>query len=526
MYRFAATALLFASPLFGERWIEYRVGPFHVYSDAGDKAARDRLNEMEQLRHALGVLLGKDSLGVGGPQTSQLDTVWPVDLVLFSNTKQFAPHAPGQPFVEGGSALLSAWTADTPLPRDLLRALTRMLIDQNSSRMPEAIETGLCDLFSTITVKGTKVTIGAPPPAGELPPDRLRAWAKVQLLATSPDYSGKLRVYLNNMQGVGDESLAARNAFGLTVPKLNEMVDAYARAGKFEGVLVSAEAINPNVDFIEKPVEKAPMDALLAELAAGGKDFPPDSPRGHVAQNTRASLVLATTQNPKWGEPWYRLSALETSDDARVSDLKTAARLEPRVTAYWEALAQAQTLAHQYADAEKSWALALKNAPNEAERDRIRKIRVDLDDQRAEWEIAERKRIAAEQAAELQRIKNSAAAEVHAAEDAANKQLGGMKPGEKPVQWWEEPAGEKLSGQLARVDCLTGGAMRLTINIDGGGTIRLLIRDLKNIQVQNAEQAKFACGAQRPVRKIRVIYTVKTDAKLDTVGEIALVDFP
>lgn len=526
MYRFAALALLAASPLFAARWIEYRIGPFHVYSDAGDKAARDRLNEMEQLRHALGVLLGKDSLGVGGPQSMQLETVWPIDLILFSNTKQFAPHAPGQPFVEGGSADLTAWTADTPLPHDLLRALTRMLIDQNSNRMPESIETGLCDLFSTITVKGTKVTLGAPPPAGELPPDRFRAWAKVQLLATSPDYSGKFRVYLNNMQGVGDESLAARNAFGLTVPKLNEIAGAYARAGNFQGVLVSAEPIDPDRDFIEKPLEKPVIDALLAELAAGGKNFPPESPRGRVAQNTHASLVLAAQANPKWGEPWYRLAPLETDDAVRVSDLKTAVKLEPRVTAYWEALAQAQTLAHQYADAEKSWASALKNAPNQAERDRIRKIRIDLDDQRAEWEAAERKRIAAEQAAELQRIKNSAAAEVHAAEDAANSRLGGLKPGEKPVQWWDEPSGEKLSGKLARVDCLSGGAMRLTINIDGGGTIRLLIRDLKNVQVKNAGQAQFACGLQRPARAIRVIYTVKTDAKLNTVGEIALVDFP
>src|SRR5580692_9701525 len=95
---FFALLIVAAAPaIAADRWVEYRVGPFHVFSNAGDKTARDRLNEMEQLRHALGVMLGKDSLGVGGPQQSQLETVWPLDIVLFSNTNKYAPHAPGPP---------------------------------------------------------------------------------------------------------------------------------------------------------------------------------------------------------------------------------------------------------------------------------------------------------------------------------------------------------------------------------------------------------------------------------------------
>ncbi len=218
MYRLLF-AISLAASAHAASWIEYRIGPFRVVSDAGDKSSRDRLNEMEQLRHVLGVMLGKDSLGVGGPQQSQIETIWPIHVVLFSSTKEYGPHALSQPFIEGGSAMLSAWTADVPMPRDWLRALTRALIDQNAGRMPESVETALCDLFSTIKVNGTKVMLGAPLPAGELPPDRLRAWAKMQLIATNPDFSGKARVYLNNLQGGGDLLLATRNAFGLTPGK-------------------------------------------------------------------------------------------------------------------------------------------------------------------------------------------------------------------------------------------------------------------------------------------------------------------
>ncbi|HML18083.1 MAG TPA: hypothetical protein VK419_13735 [Bryobacteraceae bacterium] len=520
---------LTASLASAANWVEYKIGPFRVASNAGDKAARDRLNEMEQLRHVLGATLGKDSLGVGGAALSQLDTVWPIDVVLFSNQKEYGPHALKQPFIEGGSAMLGAWTADTPLPRDMLGALTRLFIDQNSGRMPDAIETAVCDLFSTIKTNGPKVTLGAPLPAGELPPDRLRAWAKIQMIVAGPDFEGKARIYLNNLQNSGDEALAIRNAFDMTPAKFEAAVDAYLKAAHFAAVPEPGEALNPNLDFVEKRMDQAAVDGLLAELDAGGKNFPPESARGLLAQGTRASLELAAKANPKWGEPHEKLAGLESDQNARIKELKLAAALEPRNSAYWQALAEAQTLANQYVDADKSWASAMKAAPNEAERARIHKVRLDLDEKRADYEAAEKRRIAAEQAAELQRIKNAAAAEVHAAEDAENRKLGGLRPGERPVEWWDAPEGEKVSGTLARVDCLAGGAMRLTIRIEGAGSknnsIKLLIRDPNHLSVKSGD-VKFSCGPQRTPRQIRVVYNVKADAKLDTVGEVAMVDFP
>ena len=40
---------------------------------------------------------------------------------------------------------------------------------------------------------------------------------------------------------------------------------------------------------------------------------------------------------------------------------------------------------------------------------------------------------------------------MHAAEKAANARLGGGKPAQAPVDWWQEPAGEKVTGTLSRV---------------------------------------------------------------------------
>ncbi len=255
---------LMTVPAAAANWTDYSTGPLHVISDAPNRAARERLAEMEQLRHELGVVLGKDNL----------DMVWPLDVVVFPNQREYGPHALPQPMVDGGSATLAAWTGDVPLPRDFLRLLTLRLIEDNAGRMPEATETALGDLFSTIQVNGTRVLLGAPLAAGELTPARLAAWAKLQMLATQPEYSAKLRVYLGNLQQSTDEGVAAHNAFDLTAAELNRRADAYLRAGTFTAAQISAEALNPNRDFTEKPIPEAAINDLLAELKAGGQRLP------------------------------------------------------------------------------------------------------------------------------------------------------------------------------------------------------------------------------------------------------------
>ncbi|MBV8847215.1 MAG: hypothetical protein JO307_30770 [Bryobacterales bacterium] len=496
-------------PVFGANWTEYKSGPFHVISDAGDKPARDRLMELEQLRHVLATELGKNDLQL----------VWPIKLVLFANQREYSGYALRQPFVVGGAETLAAWTADKPLPQDWLRALTRKFLEDNAGRMPDATENALCDLFSTIQVNATRVSIGAPPA------ERSRAWIKLQMLATQPDYAGRLHIYLNNLQQGADEAIAIKNSFDLSKAELESRVDAYAKGGTFAAAPASGLTINPNHDFIEAQVPESAVNELFAGLKAQGKEFPPDSPRGLLAKGTRPALELAAKANPRWAEPHLKLAGLETEPAAKVNELKTAATLEPRNSELWQELAKSQTAADQYADAEKSWMVAERAAANDTERERIHKTRIDFEEERAAFEIGEKKRLAEERAAELQRIKDSAAAEVHSAELAANQRMGGLKPGETAQAWWNDPDGQKVSGTLTRVDCMTE-AMRLTVQPASGTAVRLMIRDPNKLTVKGKGQAEFVCGVQKPGRKINVVHNGKADAKLTTAGDVQVVEFP
>jgi hypothetical protein len=285
--------------------------------------------------------------------------------------------------------------------------------------------------------------------------------------------------------------------------------------------------LSPSKDFIEKNLDRAAVDALLAELAAGGRSFPPDSPRGLLAKNTMPALELAIKANPKWAEPQFKIAALETDPAHKIARLKLAASLAPRNAIYWQTLATAQAAVNLYADAEKSWTAAERAAGNPQEKEQIHRAKLSLEENRAEFEAAEKRRQLEEEAQDLQRVKNNAAAEIRAVEQAANQRMAANNGNVKgAVPWYGDPTGQKVSGTLTRVECLNGGQMRLTIQ-QAGFPIRLLIRNPKQLTVAaNSGEAEFACGLQKPARKIEVQHDGKADARLSTMGDILVVKFP
>ncbi len=504
----------------GASWTEYQAGPFRVVSDAGEHAARERLIELEGLRHTLESFLGK----------TDLTTVWPIEIVLFPNQREYGAHTPAQPLVEGPDATLGAWMTGTPLPRDLLREITRQLIEDNAGRMPEAVEQALGDLMASIQIKEAKgvtaITVGAAPAAGEFSEERLRAWARIQMLATLPEFSGKLRVYLNNLQQGGEEEMATHNAFNLTPAELDQRADAYFAAGHFAAVPVVGVPVNPSRDFVENRLPDAGAAALIEDLKGDGKNFPPESPRGLLEQGTRESLTAAVKANPKWAEPHVALAGLEYDPVEKARELKLAAALEPRNSEIWHALALAQTDSQLFAEAQKSWVMAERNALNDADKAKLRQARLDTQENRVDYEMRQKKRKADDDAAELERIKQAAEARIHAAEDAANRRNGTLKPGATVVSWWNDEDGEKLSGTLTKVDCLSGDALRLTVQPSTGAAVRLLIPNSHNLAVKGASEVRFACGVQKPAKAINLVHDGKPDAQQGTVGNVHTVELP
>lgn len=543
-----------------DHWEAVKSGPFEVYTTGSDKIAREKLMYLEQFRETLRVITGKPDIR----------SVWPVRVLVFKNAKQMPAAA--TPFALGRDARMLSVAENADFSRESLKELARILLYENTNRLPQPIEDGLIELLSTLEVNLTHVTLGAPVPEAE----RSHGWAFMQLVTVNPDYSGRSRVMISNLEQSGDFEAACRNAFEKSLAQLNQQADEYLKSGNFGTTSVSARALSLTRDF--KPIQLdadagrvAMADLLLAagsgqaaaayeglhgDPAAEGlgllalKDHKENEARrlfqsaiqsesanarawleaGRLepdASKARIDLKKAADLNPNWSEPYFRMAEVEKDNlQARAALLKKAATFEPRNIDYWQALARTEIAAKNFPDAQKAWAGAERAAANDEERTRIHQVRLQVEQERADYEAAERKRIAEEREADIQRVKAQSDAAIHAAEAEASKKLnpdGAAPP--KPVGWYEELHGNAtIEGLFERLDCL-GRQARLVIQGAGGKTVQLLVRDPSQLVVVGGGDKAFGCGAQKPPQKVLVEYTAKPDAKLRVAGEAVSIEF-
>ena len=542
-----------------DHWTAIHSGPFEVFTDGSDHAAREKLMYLEQFRETLRIITGKQDI----------QSVWPIRVLVFKNSRQM-PVTP--PLVLGRDARMLAIAENASFSREISKELARIFLYENTNRLPQPIEDGLIELLSTLEVNGTHVTLGRPVPEAE----RSHGWAFMQLVTVNPDYSGRSRVMISNLEQSGDFEAACRNAFEKSLAQMNQQADAYLKAGTFETTTISARALNPARDFkpmqIEADAGKLAMADLLlvasssqAESAYEGLHGAPAAEglglialKNHKdaearrlfqsaiesgSENARAWLEVGRLQadpvkaradlkkagelNAHWSEPYFRLAELEKDNlEQRAALLKKAAAFEPRNVDYWQTLARTEIAAKNFLEAQKAWAGAERAAANDEERARIHQVRLQVEKERADFEEAERKRIAEERERDIQRVKAQSDAAIHAAEAEAYKKLnpdGAAPP--KPAGWYEEMHGNaSAEGLFERLDCL-GRQAHLVIQGADGKILRLLVRDPSQIVVVGSAEKTFGCGPQKPPQKVVVEYIAKPDVKRRTAGEALSIEF-
>ena len=504
-----------------EKWLRIRTGPFEILSSAGEAGARQRALEAEQLRHVFATITG----------VKEPVAVWPIRVLL---RKGAGPGA----ISTSRDSYFSEAASNAPFSSDWKKACIRILLDSNVNRMPAGIESGLIALLSTLEVKGTFLTLGAPPPTAE----RTRDWARLEMLATDPELSVHLRVFLYNMTQGADLDAAYRNAFEKRAAEMEKRVDAYLAAGDFKPAPFPGRALSER-DFTVREVAALEGRAALADLdgtEAAYRALP--SPlreeglgllaerAGHAAEaqnnyeaatkagsknarawagtGTREALAKASELNPLWPEPWHLLAALEKQPAPQIAALRKAATLARRDAALWAALAMALQNNNQYSEGARAWTAAEVAATSEQERDHLRQERRDIETKRVEFEAAERSRIAGEQARDLQRVKDRSMSEIRVAESKANSEM--QKSGPKPAKvedWWDDSTGpkEKATGKLERVECLRSGS-RWTILTDQGKRLTLRIADPGKIALTGEAHKTMGCGPQKPALRVSVEY--------------------
>ncbi len=529
-----------------DRWVAFRSGPVEVYSQAGPRAGRTALIRIEQFRYALGRYLGEDDL----------QAAMPLRVLVFGKRQ------PLNRVIEGRDRYALVLRAEIPPSADVQRDLARLLIE-TGARMPAAIERGLAELFSTFEVKGIRPVVGRPPARPD--PD----WARMHLLAVSPDYYGKLRVVLSNLRKGIPAEVAYRNAVGKSPAEIEAEAARHLAADNFGTADLTPRAMSER-DFPERPVEPAAARLAVADLLLEraayqallrDKLYPAESHEGlglialregnrdearrefaaamaAGSQSARAFMEYARLEpddgkalaalrqaaklNPKLAEARFLMAQREPEPAAKIANLKAAAALAPRQATYWEALANAYLEQKNFGEAARAWTAAEQAASDAEARERYRKARAAIEQQRLDWEAEERRRAAEEERRQIEKLKAQAQAEVRALEERMNR--GASAAADKPVPWWEgpKPAG-RAAGTLKQLDCI-GKQARLIIEDANRKLMRLLVPDPAQIAVIGGGEKSLQCGPQTP-RQVSVEYFPKNNAKLATVGEVATIRF-
>jgi hypothetical protein len=549
--------LLAVLPLWAdEHWISIHAGPFQVFSSVGDKQAREVLNELEQLRYALGAALAKQDLQL----------VRPVHFLIFR--RNGAP-APLDKLALSRDSWMVGVDEKALLTVSLKAQIARRLLDENTHKLPDAVDDGLVLLYSTLTANGTRVTVGEPV-AGPT-----RDWARLQMLVTDENTAGEVHIFLSNLEQGGDMNVACRNAFRFGAAELEKRLDTYLGAGHFVARTFGGAAISPDRDFritqLDSSDGKLLMgDYLLAARSPKAADFYGEvkgveaaeglglaalangdraSAQKHLAdamaQNSKnarawyeagllesapekkkADLVKAAELNPKWADPFVGLSETEPGPVRRTFWLKKAAEASPRDIALWERLARSAAEAEQFQDAARGWAMAEMAAGSDDERQKVRDERIRAEQERLDAADAARKKEEDERQRDLDRVRDASLAEIHAAEAKANAKLNpdGSFSKEGAVDYDElARGGPSVDGVFERFDCL-GRQGRLVIHTAQGKLVRLLVTDPAKITIQGSDGA-LACGVQTPARKVHVSYEQKASQKTGTSGEVRAVEF-
>ena len=517
------------SPLLAaDKWFSTSTDSVELVSNAPPKPSLETLGQVEQLRYAIGELIGNPELAFRPPLRL---------LVLKS------PNSPGA-LHDGRSRLTLPLAANASISPAVFQMLSKQLLDHGTTRLPPAFADGLASFLSTIEVKGAHIVWGSPPQK------RTLDWARVDLLATQ--YSGKLRVILYNLQKGVAEDPAFRNAISKSAAEFTKESEQFLKAGQFATVDAPSRALSVRRDLKIKALDDEDGKLAIADLLDARSEAEYKAlidAKSHMAEAYDGLGQLALKHDDKAGalENFSRAVELESKDaslwisyaqvepdhvkagDAidRALDLdpknpeahyllgvrkndpvqfEMATTFSPQNWIYWDALATAYLDQNRFADAIKAWRSAEQNAPDSATRERMEKKWRGMESNRLDFETATKKRSEDDEREKIEKLKAKALAQLHSAEAKANGAPAATAE-IAPVPW-DEVMPYELKGTLKQIECL-GTRTRVSIAEANNAVTKLMVKSRKGL----------VCGSS-PNTPVSVEYLKRPDEKLGTAGEI------
>jgi tetratricopeptide (TPR) repeat protein len=512
------------------QWIRLSSPNFDIDTDAGERTAAEILRRFETARRAFSP---RDSL--------------PVRVLAFSSEKDYAELRPAANVIgyyQSGPDrdYIVMQLAGPDSARVILHEYTHLVLNHNSAVLPQWLEEGLAEFFSTMTAANGRIRLGAPinahlrllrsqpwldarelgavdknsPVYNEGDKTGLfyaQSWALAHMLYASPEYAGKLDLFSAALARGEPQERAFISAYGKTMERVVSSLRAYLEA-PLPWVEVDGSTGSSGESIRTRALTEAETAETRAEaaLASGKAEVArrlldavlrkrPDAPE---ALSGLATLALREKRLDDAARLFERAMAAGARDGRTLFEyamvLRDTGGARERVTVYLQ-----KAVAATPALAEAHFILGVRLSEDgrfDGAIEHLRRATEILPRQTYFWhalayahyqlENVDLSREAARRARNAARTEQ----EIKMAESALRLSDPSNAPVKKPAvstpSSWENMKGDaRVEGRLSRVDC--GGTPRLHV----GGMVlevkqpgRVVIRGIGGVR------AELQCGAQ------------------------------
>lgn len=562
--------VLFAAPSWGARWKCLSTPGLEVCSDAGDARSRDILEKLVEIRSVFRNLAGRHE-----------DSPVPARIVLFAREADYRLYRPSSAargfFSEGADRNYIVMHASSGNSRHVaFHEYVHLVLNNSSVRLPQWLEEGLCEYYSTVKTEDRKLVVGQPlrshlrtlsrsrwfTPAelaavtseSDIYKEEERAgvfyaqsWALVHMLLSDGSYREALPEYATRLADADPD--AFRRSFGATLEQAIRRLGRYVAdthwpvtSHPWEGPdtaqieiqeLSEAQAELMLLDLRMELGMWETSEKSLKKLARKKGDLPEiESARALLAMSSGDSVLArkhfeaAIQLNSEDASTYYEYAMLLKEDRAPAAEVR-------------ENLRKTIELSPSHGSAHYTLGIMAANEGNHDEAiESLRKAAAVLPRQASVWHALalSYNETGQKESASLCALRAREAArnrqEVEMADAALNlirtKESWVELPNRPKVETpgaWRNPQGDRfVTGSIVKIDCLPPAA-RLHIQT-AGEPIALWIADPNQVVLKNLSERTFelSCGEITP-RPVVIEYKHKPEAGRGTTGEVTSIEF-
>lgn len=566
-----ALALLLATawPLCG-KWVLAESAPFLIYTDAGERTARETLERLRLAHHAFAL--------PGGPPLP-----FPVTVFVLASGERFRKIRPGETtrgFYQSaaGRDYIAADAGATELGRVVSHEFAHLVLHHSVGPLPQWLEEGLAEFYSTLQARNERVMLGAPVPehlrllavsawlsaqelaavtqqsdlyheAGRVGLFYAQSWALTHMLRLGEGYRDGFASFIAALAAGQKQAAAFQQAFGCSLSEAVTKLKGYLA----QGALPLAE-LRINRAALDAPVRLTPLDDAQADLAY-------------------AELALAAGKAELAGALYEKLARRNAADTRSVAALGLLALACKRTEQATRHLRDAVARPDAPAEAFFEYAMLLRDGG--ADKDQVRKLLEqtiarnpnfaeahfllglgDANEGRHQealphferavavfprqsdfWHALAMSRHALGRREDARRAAQralDAAANVRQAEmaraalrlvEAAAQTAPPRRPPVTTPSAWSNPEGDrKVEGILEQIDCL-GDSARLLVRV-GSLRLPLLVDKPGEVLLKNFSSAtfEFRCGAQKPTPVV-IEYLGRPEPRFGAAGRVTAIEF-